>query len=309
MKPNLFFSVIIPTYNRAEFLLLAIKSVLSQKYTSFEIIVVDDGSTDETEAVIASVKDSRIQYLKIKNSERGAARNTGVRHAKGDYVTFLDSDDILYPNYLSNTLEGLAKYNYPVFFHQAYEVRYYFYEQESYIHKFNSETTKFLVKGNPLSCLGIFIKREEALLFPFNEDRNLSGSEDWELWIRLAANFGLKCDSRISAGLVLHNERSVHVVDEEKLVIRKKLALEYSFKDQMVQKHFGKYLNRMNAYADTYNSLHLVLAGKSKRAIVHLLIASKTYPGCLFERRVLAIFKYLLLDLFKMNKETIASGS
>jgi hypothetical protein len=106
---------------------------------------------------------------------------------------------------------------------------------------------------------------------------------------------------------VLHNERSVHIVDEEKLVLRKRLALEYSFRDQMVQNHYGKYLNKMNAYADTYNSLHLVLAGKSNRAIVHLLIAFKTYPGCLFERRVLAIFKYLILDFFKKNKVTTAS--
>lgn len=298
---DLFFSIIIPTYNRAEFILLALKSVLLQKYTSFEVIIVDDGSTDETPAIIASVKDERIRYLRIENSERAAARNVGVRHATGDYVTFLDSDDVLYPNYLANAAEGLIKYNKPVFFHQAYEVKCYF-KEETYIHKFNAKNTRFLEKGNPLSCLGVFIRREEALKFPFNEDRNLSGSEDWELWIRLAANFGLKCDKRISAGLVLHDERSVQMVNEEKLVLRKRLALEYSFRDPLVQKQYGKHMNKMNAFADTYNSLHLVLAGQSIRALVHLAKAAKTYPCSLFDRRVLAIFKYLLLALVKQKE-------
>src|SRR5258706_16379849 len=100
------FSVIIPTYNRAEFITRTVNSVLSQTYKSFEIIIVDDGSTDNTENILDPLlkQHSNISYLKKNNQERGAARNFGSYHAKGDYVTFLDSADILYPQHLHETI-------------------------------------------------------------------------------------------------------------------------------------------------------------------------------------------------------------
>jgi glycosyltransferase involved in cell wall biosynthesis len=97
---NPFFSIIIPTYNRAHLIGNTIQSVLSQSYPHFEIIVVDDGSTDNTEDVIASFDSPKIRYIKIKNSERGYARNYGAKQAKGEWLYFLDSDDKLYPNHL-----------------------------------------------------------------------------------------------------------------------------------------------------------------------------------------------------------------
>jgi len=295
MKTDLKFSVVIPTYNRVEFILLAVRSVLNQDYNNFEVIIIDDGSTDKTPDVIATISDPRVKYFRIENSERGAARNTGVRLAIGDYVTFLDSDDQLYSDYLSTANQGLARYNYPVFYHQAYEVRNYLRDKVRFVHDYNHKNIRFLVKGNPLSCLGVFIRRAEALMFPFNEDRRLSGSEDWELWIRLAANFGLKRDNKICACLVLHDDRSVFNVDEEKLVRRKQLAMDYSFKDPEVRRIFGSQYNKMIAYSFTYNSLHLALAGHKARSLVYFLKALKKYPLTLFERRTLAILKYCMI--------------
>ncbi len=296
MKRDLKFSIVIPTYNRVEFILLAVRSVLNQDYSDFEVIIVDDGSTDKTPDVIATISDPRVKYFRIENSERGAARNTGVRHAKGDYVTFLDSDDQLYTDYLSTANQGLGKYNYPVFYHQAYEVRNYLRDKVRFVHDYNHKNIRFLVKGNPLSCLGVFIRRAEALMFPFNEDRNLSGSEDWELWIRLAANFGLKRDNKICACLILHDDRSVYSVEEEKLVRRKQLAMDYSFQDPEVKRIFGNQWNKMIAYSYTYNSLHLALAGQKTRSLVYFFNALRKYPLCLFERRTLAIIKYCFVD-------------
>ncbi len=301
MKRDLSFSIVIPTYNRVEFILLAVRSVLNQDFPDFEVIIVDDGSTDSTPEVIATITDPRVKYIRIKNSERGAARNTGVQHAKGDYVTFLDSDDQLYSDYLSTACESLIRYNYPVFYHQAYEVRNYLRDKVRFVHDYNHKNIRFLVKGNPLSCLGIFIRRAEALMFPFNEDRDLSGSEDWELWIRLAANFGLKRDNKVCACLILHDERSVYSVEEDKLVRRKQLAMDYSFRDPEVKKIFGSQLFKMTAYSYTYNSLHLALAGKTARSFYYLLSAIRKYPLCLFERRTLAIAKYWLFG--KMQRE------
>lgn len=297
MKHNLKFSIVIPTYNRVEFILLAIRSVLNQTYQNFELIIVDDGSTDKTPEVIALIEDERVKYVRIENSERGKARNTGVNLATGDYVTFLDSDDQLYEDYLSTANDGLYRYNYAVFYHQAYEVRSYLKEKVRFVHDYNSKSVKFLVKGNPLSCLGVFIRRPEALDFPFVEDRKLSGSEDWELWLRLAANFGLKRDDKICACLVLHDDRSVYDVNEDKLILRKQLAMDYSFTDIEVQKKFGKQKMKMYAFSDTYNSLHLALASKKRRSLFYFLRAIKRYPLCLFERRTLAILKYYIINI------------
>ncbi|MBW6474932.1 MAG: glycosyltransferase [Anaerolineaceae bacterium] len=91
-------SVIIPTYNRAHLIGESIRSVLSQTYFDLEIIVVDDGSTDNTEEVIAAISDSRLRYILQPNRGRSNARNHALSLASGKYVTFLDSDDLYLPN-------------------------------------------------------------------------------------------------------------------------------------------------------------------------------------------------------------------
>ncbi len=80
-------SVIIPTYNRAEKLKLAVKSVLNQTYQDFELIIVDDGSDDNTKEIVKSFKNSKIRYYKNRtNKGPGAARNKGIKYAKGKYI-------------------------------------------------------------------------------------------------------------------------------------------------------------------------------------------------------------------------------
>lgn len=88
-------SVIIPTYNRAGKIEQAIQSVIKQTYQKLEILVVDDGSTDDTEAVVASIPDERIRYIKLPENSGGPAlpRNVGVENAEGSLIAFLDSDD------------------------------------------------------------------------------------------------------------------------------------------------------------------------------------------------------------------------
>ena len=89
-------SVIIPTYNRADLISQAIDSVLHQTYPDFELIVVDDGSTDDTESIVRGYGD-RVRYVRTQNGGTGHARNVGMQHASGRFLTFLDSDDLLYP--------------------------------------------------------------------------------------------------------------------------------------------------------------------------------------------------------------------
>ena len=103
-------SVIIPTYNRAAMIGRAIESVLHQTHHDFELIVVDDASTDDTEAVIRSYPDSRILYLRHSENRGGsAARNTGIEAARGQYIAFLDSDDEWLPDKLTHQLALLRE--------------------------------------------------------------------------------------------------------------------------------------------------------------------------------------------------------
>jgi glycosyltransferase involved in cell wall biosynthesis len=95
------FSVVVPTYNRAALLPRALDSVLHQTEPSFEIVVVDDGSTDDTEAVVRGYADERVRFLTQPNGGVCAARNTGARAAHGDRLVFLDSDDELVPDALA----------------------------------------------------------------------------------------------------------------------------------------------------------------------------------------------------------------
>lgn len=94
-------SVIVPTYNYADFLPEALRSVLAQTFTDYEVIIVDDGSTDSTSQVIKPfLADTRVRYIYQRNKGQSAARNTGIRHATGEFVAFLDADDIWLPEKL-----------------------------------------------------------------------------------------------------------------------------------------------------------------------------------------------------------------
>ncbi len=95
-----FFSVVIPVYNRADRLGAALHSVLAQDDPDFEIVVVDDGSRDDPRAVVDAIADPRIRYIRQDNAGGGAARNTGILNAVGDYIAFLDSDDVFLPHHL-----------------------------------------------------------------------------------------------------------------------------------------------------------------------------------------------------------------
>jgi glycosyltransferase involved in cell wall biosynthesis len=95
-----FFSIVIPVYNRADVLPVALKSVFDQTFQDFEVIVVDDGSADDPGKVIETIGDPRVRYLKQQNAGGAAARNSGIDAAIGQFIAFLDSDDIFLPHHL-----------------------------------------------------------------------------------------------------------------------------------------------------------------------------------------------------------------
>ena len=108
MKNPPVFSIVIPTYNRVLFLKRALDSVFNQTYENYEVIVVDDGSTDRTLSMLSEISDPRLKIIHVgNNSGTSNARNMGIQTAKGKYISLLDSDDEFLPDFLEKTLKTL----------------------------------------------------------------------------------------------------------------------------------------------------------------------------------------------------------
>src|SRR3989338_9975584 len=104
MVNNPLVSVVIPTYNGSRFIKETIQSVLDQTYTNIEAIIVDDGSKDNTPDIVKSINDSRIIYIRQENAGVSMARNNGINISKGEYIAFLDHDDVWLPCKLERQL-------------------------------------------------------------------------------------------------------------------------------------------------------------------------------------------------------------
>lgn len=296
MRDTLLFSFVIPTYNRGDFIRKTILSLLAQDVNTFEVIVVDDGSTDNTESVVASISDSRVRYFKKENAERAAARNYGLRKASGQYVNFFDSDDLAYPNHLSEAKIAIEALRSPEVFHLGYDVK----DIEGNLirraENWPGTINNSLIDGNHLSCNGVFLRRDVGLQFPFNEIRALSASEDYELWLRLAARYPIHCRNVVTSTVVNHENRSVIRINRDGLIRRMALLEEQLFQDEGFNRTFGNRKHVFLAFKNIYISLHLAMAGNHKaESLSYLYRALRIYPRIVLTRRFLAALKNLLL--------------
>lgn len=180
--------IIVPVYNRIQYLSEALESIYSQSYKNFQIIVVDDGSTDDVENMVKKYKGS-IKYIYQKNQGVAAARNAGLKEADGEYLAFLDSDDVWMDNYLKEQVKFLED-------NPSIDVvcrPLYIFEDatKEYIKIIGSQIPvdssiqkRILEGGIPPS--GVLAKRKcfNNIFF----DRSLKGDEDIELWFRLSQN-------------------------------------------------------------------------------------------------------------------------
>ena len=283
------FSIIIPTYNRADFIEATIQSIAKQDYRFFEIIIVDDGSTDHTEEVVSKYNVDNLHYYKKENEERAAARNYGILKAKGDYITFIDSDDLVYENHFKEAINVINRYQRPEVFHLAYEIKD---DQGNILHQNNQrkgDINKQLLKGNLLSCIGVFVKNEVIKANLFNPDRELSGSEDWELWMRLASKYPIYYSNVITACMIQHESRSVMQVDEKKLKKRIDLAYNYLLADPHFKNKYGRYKNLVRSHLLLYIALHLIIARSKKRGWAYVTQAIKINPNIIFSKKFLVI--------------------
>jgi glycosyltransferase involved in cell wall biosynthesis len=294
-KNNPLFSIIIPAYNRAKFLPATINSVLEQTFFEFELIIVNDGSSDDTDEVTAPyLNEPRIQYFKIKNSERGAARNYGVNKSKGNYITFLDSDDIFLPKHLNTAFEKIQQLNTPAVFHLGYEILHPDGTIDS-LPELPSPVNEKLLEGNFLSCMGVFLRRDVAVSNPFNEDRTLSGSEDYELWLRIAARYPIVVFPEITSRLINHEGRSVINTDAKKLMSRMTLLDQRLQNDDLFMARFGGRLRVFASFRSLYQSLHLAISGERWMAFKSLMYTLRMYPYVVFKYRFIVALKKIVL--------------
>lgn len=200
-------SVIIPTYNRAQLAGRAVRSALAQTYRPLEIIVVDDGSTDDTAAVLRAFGD-RIQVIRQANQGRSLARNHGLAAATGEYVAFLDSDDVWSPDALAAEVEvlhanpraGICYSWWQLVTQDGQLLR----VQESRI---EGDVFAAIYWRNFVSTCNILLRRAcfvEADGQRLNFDARMCSFEDWALWLRLAARHRFCCAPKVLASITSH---------------------------------------------------------------------------------------------------------
>lgn len=181
------FSVIIPAYNRASYIAATLRSVFAQTFSDYEVIVVDDASTDDTVEIVRTFGE-RVKVLEQKNSGPGAARNLGSKHARGEYLAFLDSDDLWFPWTLAAYDELLRQEQVSIIAGCPY-----FFEDEAEVARVGSGALKFkrypdYLSADPAEALpggGLLVVRSTAFaeVGGFTHERVFS--EDAELYMRL----------------------------------------------------------------------------------------------------------------------------
>ena len=186
-------SIIMPAYNAEKFIYKSILSVINQTYHNWELIVVNDGSIDNTFEIVNAIKDIRIRLINIKNSGVACARNVGIKKVKGDYIAFLDSDDYWYFNKLEIQLRymllnsgiDLSYTDYSTINEDDIFVK----NKQLYPFKINNPNDRLLV-FNYIATLTVMVKT--SIVFELSGfDEAFFGTEDWDFWIRISSKGNL----------------------------------------------------------------------------------------------------------------------
>ena len=191
LKNDIKISIIIPSYNNGDLIGRAIKSVLNQTYSFWELIIVDNFSKDQTDDVIKSFTDNRIKKLKINNKGViAASRNLGIKNSNGKYIAFLDSDDWWVNKKLEMSMfylnKGFDLVYHDLFLVKSIKAKYFFRKVGS--RKLKKNIFEDLIEnGNAIPNSSVVLKR--SLLMKINlisENLDLIGWEDFDCWLRLS---------------------------------------------------------------------------------------------------------------------------
>lgn len=279
------FSVIIPVFNKEKFVAQTIKSVLAQTFSDFEIIVINDGSTDTSETEILAISDKRIHYFFKQNEGVAAARNFGMAKATSEHLCFLDADDYWYPQFLEIMNHYIQKLPNEKVFACAIEIetgKKMIPAQYSFPKKGDYELVNFFEASQKEAVLwtsAVCIHRdvfEKAGLF----DEQLKISEDTDLWIRIGLHYRV----------VFIWQSLARYVFDEKSISRK---LSYIFEDTFFEKYAQE--EKQNKSLKKYMDLNRFSA-----IIKHRLSGNLEKPGKIYNEidvEHLPLKKRILLQL------------
>ncbi len=269
-------SVIISTYNRAQFLIKAIESVLNQTFQSFELIIVDDGSTDETEKIVKEFqkKDKRIKYILLEENSGGPSKpkNIGIDISSGKYLAFLDDDDEWFPEKLEKQLDIFKNNNnLTLVACNSLDV----YEEKGTIKKYKIKKRKDYFVAILESCFihssSSVIVKKDALNNVGFFDENLKIGEDWDMWIRILSQYHFSFTEEPLFKYHIHNKN-----------ISQKLCEKDSIGDHLsiFNKHKKHYLNNHKIYSNKlrYDGTRYMLSSQVKNAQKAFLKSIKINP-------------------------------
>ena len=271
---NPFFTIVVPVFNRAEIIGSALESVFAQEFSDFEVIVVNDGSTDNSTGVLREKFGTRdnLRIIDQENKERGAARNTGFRNSRGNYVVFFDSDDLMHPGHLALLKEKIDELNNPDFIATRFE----FLDENG--RRFASGMAKvkegfhdyhLFLEGNPLAC-NVCVRRENPRLVLFEEDRKYAIKEDWMFLIANARNSPIYVIGQVSITMRDHAKRSMRS-ESGVMTARTFLAGEWIRKNVDLSSHDIK---RLNAHLHYFSAIHCYLENRKLQALHHVMKAT-----------------------------------
>ena len=296
------FAVVIPTYNRATRLVNTLGTVFRQEEPPKEIMVVDDCSTDETAEIMAELveKHTNLRYFRHEeNLERAASRNTGMSKATADYVTFLDSDDLMYPQNLREAGDFVLETD-AVFFHNLHErvdetgkhLGY------GYAPRLNNQM-RALASGNFLGCIGNFIHRDIYTEYRFDPKPLLAGSEDWEFWLRVGADHQVNRLTAVNSAFVHHAGRSMLNQDLAVATRRVYYILDKIDSDPHLSRVYGPYRSLMRASRMVFLTAFANDVGDSKAAMRFLQRALAERPTMFLSPRFIRCLQIATLNWFR----------
>ncbi|TRX16587.1 glycosyltransferase family 2 protein [Flavobacterium franklandianum] len=202
-----FFTVIIPLFNKENFIENTLKSVLNQSFIDFEVLIINDGSTDKSEEKVLGFKDARIHYFYKKNSGVSAARNFGIEKAKSDYITFIDADDFWYPNFLQEMFENIDRFPELKVFSAAIEVetsKKIIPSTYSIVKTGDCEIVNYFEASSKetVICTSCAVFNKSVFEKTGNFDIQLKSGEDTDMWIRIGLIYPILFSWKILARYV-----------------------------------------------------------------------------------------------------------
>jgi len=296
-----FFSIIIPTYNRAAFIETTLQSVFEQTYPHYEIIVIDNCSTDNTEELLRPfIQANKIQFIKHEeNYERARSRNTGMSAAQGDFVTFLDSDDFMYPTNLADAAEYARMHPESKCFHNLFEL---VDADRNVIYSFKfpslKNQTRAIAHGNFMSCIGDFIHREIYTQYRFDITPAIIGSEDWDFWLRVLADYKVGRIEKINNGIRHHEGRSINNQNLVSLQQGLEQVIAKISQDEHLATVYRRYLKHIEATSLVYVAILANSGFRYTEALRYLSSAVAKDFSILMSRRFI---KTLQIALFRLN--------